>query len=291
MSRIFLLLILLPLSSVAQKKINLTLFGGFSNYSGDIQEKRFTLDQSKGAFGLGLSYEVMPKLLVRGGLTYGRVGADDKFNSDSMRRDRNLNFQTPVVEASLVGDYSLFDIAAGRRLTPYVFAGLALYGFNPYTFDTTGRKVFLRDLGTEGQGLPQYPDRKKYNLVQVAIPFGVGVRFRITDNTYLGYEIGLRKLFTDYLDDVSISYADELALLSGRGPRSVDLAFRGDELKDRQLQYPDANTKRGGPEFKDWYYFSGLTLSIGLIEETKRLFGGGKSSNRRGSVDCPPGVL
>lgn len=263
--------------------VNLTLFGGVSNYSGDLQEKAFTLNQSHGAFGLGVSYEVMPKLLVRGEFKFGKLSGDDKFSSKPLNRQRNLNFHSRIYDLSALVDYSLFDLQV-RRATPYAFAGLALFGYNPYTFDSTGTKYFLRDLSTEGQGLLEYPDRKKYGLVQVSIPFGVGVRVRITDNAYLGYEIGLRKTFTDYIDDVSKTYVDEALLASNRGFKAVELAFRSNELKDTNLPYPSDLTIRGGSKYKDWYYFSGITLSIGLFNNLSKssLFNG-----KKGSVDCP----
>ena len=286
MPRILFALLILPLTSLAQKQVNLTLFGGFSNYSGDIQEKQFTLNQSHGAFGAGLSYQVMPKLLVRGGLTIGKLSADDKYSSKEQSRLRNLNFSTMLYDASIVADYSLYDITV-RRVTPYAFAGIAMFGFNPYTYDSSGTKWFLRNLSTEGQGLYEYPDRKKYKLMQFSIPFGLGVRVRITDNAYLGYEIGLRRTFTDYIDDVSTRYIDEALLASNRGAKAVELAFRSNELKDVHLHYPQAGAVRGGEKYKDWYYFSGITLSIGLFNPSDK--GGilSGSRGRRGSVDCP----
>lgn len=289
MLRILLLIALLPLSAAAQQKLNLTFLGGFSNYSGDLQEKRFTLDQSHLGFGAGISYEVAPRVLVRGELKYGKLSADDKRSTDTMLLQRNLDFHSQVFEASLMGDFSLLDLGSrSRNITPYIFAGLSVYRFNPYTYDAAGSKTYLRDLGTEGQGLPQHPDRRPYKLIQVAIPFGGGIRFKITENAYLGYEIGLRKLFTDYLDDVSKTYADEAALLAGNGPRAVELAFRGDELKDNPLSYPVRNTVRGGAQYKDWYYFSGITLSIGISDDNIMLF---RKKAKKGSVDCPPSVL
>ncbi len=294
---VLVLLCLLPLYAVAQKELNLTVFGGMANYSGDIQEKRFTLEQAKGAFGFGLSYEALPKVLVKTGFLYGKVGADDKYGSDNFRRDRNLNFQSQIFEFSLTGDYSLLDLQEGKLLTPYVFGGIHVFRFNPYTYDEQNNKVFLRDLGTEGQGLPQYPDKKLYKLVQIGVPLGIGIRFRVTDNVYLGYEMGVRMIFTDYLDDVSTFYADEAILTAARGVRASAIAFRGDELKDRQLTYPPARTKRGSPDFNDWYYFSGLTLSIGIMDDVGGLFGsrGGKAKmgrpGRKGGIACPPSVL
>ena len=284
MPRILLLTLFFPLTIFSQKQVNLTLFGGFANYSGDLQEKRFTLDQSHAAFGAGLSYEIVPKVLIRGAFTFSKLSADDKFSSKELNRRRNLNFSSVLYDASLVADYSLFDLTV-KRVTPYAFAGVAMFGFNPYTLDSLGDKYFLKNLSTEGQGLLEYPDRKKYKNVQFAIPFGIGVRFRITDNAYLGYEIGLRKTFTDYIDDVSKTYVDEALLASNRGAKAVELAFRSNELKDVSLPYPDDGTIRGGSKYKDWYYFSGITLSIGLFNPSGSGIMGGKG--KKGSTDCP----
>ena len=66
MSRLILLVLLLPGMLQAQKKINLTLNGGISNYTGDLQEKKFTLDQANLTLGVGLSYEIAPKFLAQG---------------------------------------------------------------------------------------------------------------------------------------------------------------------------------------------------------------------------------
>jgi hypothetical protein len=284
MPRIFFALLILPFTTFAQKQVNLTLFGGFSNYSGDLQEKQFTLDQSHAAFGAGLSYELMPKLLIRAGVIAGKLSADDKFSPKTLNRQRNLNFSSIVYDASLVADYSLYDLQ-DKRVTPYVFAGVALFGFNPYTFDSSGTKYFLKNLSTEGQGLLEYPDRKKYKNLQFSIPMGLGVRVRITDNAYLGYEIGVRKTFTDYIDDVSKTYVDEALLASNRGAKAVELAFRSNELKNVSLPYPQDGSVRGGQKYKDWYYFSGITLSIGLFNTSESGLFGGKG--KRGSIDCP----
>ncbi len=281
MPRLIFLLLLLPVFAAAQQRLSLTVNGGFSNYSGDLQEKRFALDQANFSFGAGLAYELFPKFLIRGELQYGKLSADDKKAQKPLLRDRNLNFKSSVVEAGLLADYSLYDLNAGKAITPYIFAGVALYRFNPYTHDSTGAKYFLRNLSTEGQGLT--PDREKYNLVQFAIPFGGGFRFRITDNAYLGYEIGLRKLFTDYIDDVSTTYVDHDLLLQTKGAKAVELAYRTDEIKSDQ-PYPTGGAVRGSAKYKDWYYFSTIKLSIGIMNETGKLFG---KKVGKGSVDCP----
>jgi hypothetical protein len=286
MRKLLLLSVLLPLLSYSQKELHLTAFGGFSNYYGELQSKRFTTDQSRGAFSLGLAYEITPNIAIRGSLSYTRLAADDKRNKPEFR-ERNLSFESQIFEGSLLGEYSLFDLSA-KRATPYVFGGGALFRHNPYAFDLSGQKIFLRSLSTEGQGIRNYPDRKFYNLIQPAVLFGAGFRVRITENASLGYEIGVRKTFTDYLDDVSKSYVDQYVLMGNRSFTSVQMSYRGDEIKDEPiLAYPLEGTPRGNPKTKDWYYFSGITLTVKLFN-TDDLVGNGRSKSMR--MGCPRGV-
>ena len=275
-----LLLFLFPLLTTAQTRIHGTLFGGFANYYGDLQNKPITLDQSSLAIGVGLKYDLTEHIAIRSGFMYGKLGADDKRNKASLQF-RNLNFQSKVFEWNVLAEYTLFDMNK-KQLSPYVFGGIAIFHFNPYTFDSLGNKHFLQPLSTEGQGLAQYPDRHPYKLTQFSIPMGLGVRYRITDRVVLGYEFGLRKTFFDYLDDASTTYVDQTALLTAKGPKAVELAYRAGELHGGDPNYPVDGTIRGGSEYKDWYYFSGVTLTIG-INTNNKLF------NRKGngSVSCP----
>jgi len=280
MRSLSLLVLFLPFILNAQTKLHGTLFGGFANYYGDLQNKQITLDQSSLAFGLGLKYDLTEHIAVRSGFMYGRIGADDEKNKASLRF-RNLNFQSKVFEFNVLAEYTLFDMNR-RQLSPYVFGGLAIFHFNPYTFDSLGNKHFLQPLSTEGQGLALYPDRLPYERTQFSIPMWLGVKYRITDRVVLGYEFGLRKTFTDYLDDISTTYVDQTALLNAKGPKAVELAYRAGELHGGDPNYPADGTIRGGPEFKDWYYYSGVTVTIGINTKNK-LF------NRKGngSVNCP----
>jgi hypothetical protein len=45
----------------------------------------------------------------------------------------------------------------------------------------------------------------EFSDVQLAIPFGAGVKYVINPLWYLSLEFGMRKTFTDYIDDVSAS--------------------------------------------------------------------------------------
>ena len=276
---------LLHASASFAQRLSVEAFAGLANYQGDLQESKYTLAQSKGAIALGLSYAITNKISIRGLATYGVIQGDDKYNSNTKLIDRNLNFTSKIYDASIVGVYNFFDLDV-KRFTPYVFAGISLFHFNPYTFDSAGNKVVLKLLSTEGEGLPQYPDRKEYNLNQIAIPFGGGIKFVVNDNVTVGWEFRFHKTFTDYLDDVSKTYVDYNTLLAAHGQRAVDIAYRADELKNGDPNYPGDGTLRGSEKYKDWFYFSGITASF-RINSSKD----GASHSRRGSgLGCPTKV-
>ena len=287
MRKSVLLCLLLPVFSYAQEgqRLHLTLYGGVANYQGDLQDRRFTFNQSNLGLGVGLKYDLTAHFALRAGINYGTVEASDNQNGQADLRARNLSFQSRIFEGNLLLEYTLFNME-DKKLSPYLFAGVALFHFNPYAFDSLGNKVFLKPLSTEGQGLAAYPDRKEYKLTQFAIPFGGGIKYRISSNVVLGYEIGLRKIFTDYLDDVSTTYVDPFILAQEKGLKAVEMSYRGGELKNGNTTYPADGTVRGGSKFKDWYYFQGLTLTIGLGSGSGG-WGGGGGKNR---LDCPKNV-
>lgn len=275
---LFLISLLLTFFSVKAQNLQLTVFAGFSNYQGDLQDKRFTLNQSHPAFGAGLLYEITDNLSARANITFGKVSGDDKQNSKNAAR--NLSFSTPVTDIHLGLEYCLLN-PYEHNFSPYIFAGISHFNFNPSTKDTAGRNVYLQPLSTEGQGF--YQGRKKYKLSQFSIPFGGGVKFAFSEKVRLAFEIGLRKTNTDYLDDVSTTYIDQSILLTNRGQQAVDLAFRGDELKTG-LSYPSDGSQRGSAKSKDWYYFSGLNLSIRLPGSNEK---NGGYSGRKSKTGCP----
>jgi hypothetical protein len=270
-----------PLLTHAQWHLN--VFGGFSNYIGDLQSQSYTTKQSHGSVGAGIQYDLSTHLSVLSNLTYGHISAADSYSRKADLRARNLNFGTQIVEGNLLVEYNLLDLNE-HRLTPYVFAGVAVFHFDPYAYDSLGFKTYLHTLSTEGEGLSQYPNKKPYSLTQLAIPFGGGIKFRVSDKVVLAYEIGLRKLFTDYLDDVSTTYADQAVLLAARGPEAVALAYRGNQLKNG-APYPPDGTVRGNPKRKDWYYMSGIRLSIALGNN-----GPARHTRHNGVLDCPKNV-
>lgn len=263
--------------TVNAQDFHLDFFAGTSNYQGDLQDNGFPFNQAHLAGGIGLSYDLTDHFSLRTGITLGKLSADDKLGRN---KNRNLNFASSLVEANIEVQYFITPLLQ-HSLAPYLFTGIAVYHFDPYTHDTTGTKYYLKPLSTEGEGF--LAGVKNYNLTQMAIPIGVGVKLNLSENINAGLEVGLRKLFTDYLDDVSTTYVDESLLLANRGAKAVELAYRGNELKNGVQTYPVAGAKRGSPKAKDMYYFTGLTLSFRL--------GSGNHLGRHSEWACPKNVL
>lgn len=272
----------LPFFSSAQR-LHVDLYAGVSNYQGDLQDAVFTLKKAKPAFGLGASYDLSSHLSLRAALNVAKLEGDDADNKSGKGTElRNLNFKSNITEGNLLLQYNFLDIGV-YGFTPYVFAGGAVYHFNPYTtVDSSDEKIYLQPLRTEGQGLSAYPDTKPYKLTQFAIPFGGGVQLALSEKIQVGFELGFRKLSHDYLDDVSTSYADPSVLASEVSLLSADLAFRGDELPNG-TGFPGVGEQRGNPKLKDWYYITGLRMSFLLGSGN----GGGRKSRGTG---CPTNI-
>lgn len=271
------------------QNLRINLFSGIANYCGDIQQKQFTFVRARPVGGIGLQYKVLDKLYVRSELSLGSISGHDKNNKREDLRDRNLSFSTKLSEINLLAEYNLLSIDR-YGFTPYFFSGIAAFHFDPFVRDREGKKIYLKNLSTEGQGLRQYPDRQDYKLRQWSIPYGAGIKWVLSENLHLGAELGLRKLFTDYLDDVSTNFINGQVLLAERGHTAYNYSFRGDELQSHQETYPQEGHIRGDPKQNDSYYFAQLRLSVLLAKQN---IGTNKKSgySRRSKTRCPYSVL
>lgn len=256
------LTLLLGLTPKAQEDFSyvpsIGVFTGIMNYEGDLKPNSFTFQHSHPFLSIYYYQPVMPHVYWRLGASIGKIEAADRYNRAYLQV-RNLSFYSNVKEIYTGVELSLFDIDK-KRLTPYIFLGGVLFHFNPYTFDKNGNKVYLQPLSTEGQGLSDYPERKVYSLDQFALTYAGGIKYKASDYLTIGVEFTQRKTFTDYLDDVSSSYADYNKLLAAKGPKAVELAYRGNEISN--APYPHGGEQRGTPTEKDWYYFLGINATI-----------------------------
>src|SRR5215217_3220813 len=273
-------LIAVLLTCTAHAQLQLGLFAGLSDYTGDLLDKpyRFT----HGAFGFSAGYQFSDRFTARTGAVFGKIEGNDKVSYLRGFSKRNLSFQSALSEFNIIGEYNLFNIE-NTRWTPFAFTGLAVYHYNPFTFDQNNQKVYLKPLSTEGQGLAQYPDRKPYSLTKLAIPVGGGLKYAISDRVQVAAQIGLRITNNDYLDDVGATYVDQDDLLAARGPKAVELSYRTDELPGGSQAYPDKGAHRGRHGkliYTDFYYFSGLHFTFNLGNGDGGSYGGGRYNKK-----------
>jgi opacity protein-like surface antigen len=280
MKKLLLGFIALPFVGVAQN-FHFSARLGLAGYQGDLKANTVSLSQTKLMGSIGARYDLSEHVTARTYFTLASLKADDKKGTETMQR-RNLNFQTKLFDWELTAQYNLFSLN-DRWWTPYAFAGIGLYHFKPYTTDADENKVFLQPLSTEGQGFAE--GVKEYKLTQFSIPLGIGVDYPLNEDMRLGIEFGYRKIFTDYLDDVSGNYVDQQSLLSARGQTAVDFAWRGDEVGTGP--YPAAGAPRGNSDQKDGYYYVAITYTVRYFFDKYKQIVGLPSGKREKRVGCP----
>jgi hypothetical protein len=71
---------------------------------------------------------------------------------------------------------------------PLCNLGVSAFNYDPYAY-LGGQKYFLRQLGTEGQGIGTTFGRKPYSSMAFAIPFGVGIKYSLNERINVGFEV------------------------------------------------------------------------------------------------------
>jgi hypothetical protein len=154
---------------------------GTFNYTGDLV-RTYNFKYSKPAATVFYRSNLSSVVSFRAALTGGQIGASE-VPIDAFAVQRNASFDLFLIEASTVMEYHFLnwrDTKRFVRFTPYLFAGLGLFG-----------------ISGEAQ------KNADYSTVQASIPFGAGVKYVINPKWYLSLEFGIRKTFFDYLDDIS----------------------------------------------------------------------------------------
>lgn len=171
----------------AQQMLNQRSEVGFGlgtfNYTGDLV-RTYNFAFSKPAATVFYRSNISNVISLRTSITGGKIGATDKRNPiDAFAATRDASFNLFLLEGSAAFEYHFLDWRDNTRklrFTPYLFAGVALFGFS---------------------GVQQ--KNAEYSTVQMAIPFGGGVKYVLNPKYYIAFEIGIRKTFFDYLDNIS----------------------------------------------------------------------------------------
>lgn len=233
------------------------IIGTATQYRGDL---RTTIDFDAFQPGVGVwyKYNLNPYLGFKGGYYTTNLAASDANSTNLWQVQRNLNFSSYVSELFGLVEFNFLKFIPGHHKyihSPYVYLGLSNFRFNPIT-ELNGQIIELQPLGTEGQGLEQFPDREPYRLRAFALPIGIGYRVNFWRFHTLAVEASYRYALTDYIDDVSLTYAPNDVIRAERGLTAAQLADRSIELG---LPQNLANKQRGVDTFNDAWWYVGVS--------------------------------
>jgi Domain of unknown function (DUF6089) len=206
-------------------------------------------------------------IALRIGASFAQLGYSDQYNTQNKyMNSRNLSFNSKIWELTLQGDFNFFRFMPGEpqyNFTPYITFGAGVFNYDPYAY-FRGRKVFLRPLGTEGQGSSLYKDRKPYSSMAICIPFGGGVKYSLNERVNIAFEVLHRFTNTDYLDDVSKTYVDPVIF----APNPDGSPSDGQLLYDRSYELGEPigliNRQRGNSKQKDQFVTAMFHITFNL---------------------------
>ena len=207
-------------------------------------------------------YNLHSRMALRFTYMQGSVMADDKTSGNSVLQNRNLNFHSDIKELAGGLEFYFAPFYFGRKNgnkqiqgTAYFLTQLGGFYMNPKTY-LNGEEIELRPLGTEGQGTV-LNKKGTYSNFQICLPLGVGAKAQVGKSITVNLDLGIRKTFTDYLDDVkSASYVDVATLSQYSGETAALLSNRS--IDGARHGY------RGNPSTKDWYVYAGGMISVRL---------------------------
>lgn len=233
------------------------LTAGQTYYLGDLNPYQ-QFKNAHLAFGAIYRYNLNNRLTFRVNYLHGKVSAADSLSPYPLLVNRNLSFQSPINEVAAGVEFHFVPFQFGSSRYPataYLLAQVGAFKMNPQTF-YNGAWQDLQVLATEGQGTSAN-SQKPYNLYQLCVPLGMGIKVSLGKMATFNLDMAIRKTFTDYLDDVgSDTYFD---------PQILE-----DEVSDLSAalsnQSLDGNRfgKRGTSSTKDWYIYTGATLTVRL---------------------------
>ncbi|MES2837340.1 MAG: hypothetical protein V4667_07445 [Bacteroidota bacterium] len=280
-----------------KKKFEATFGLGATNFYGELGGANqigrdyfydYDLKANRPVINLGLRYQTCEFAAVKTNLFYGLLKGSDQYTKEQYRNNRNLSFRSPVFEFSSQVEISFLKdkgknffkvpwvygkkvvkVKKGKRngvwdYYPYGFVGIGVFYFNPKA-QYNGKWTALQPLGTEGQGLN---GTEKYKKIGLSIPYGVGLKYKVDNLITVSLDVGVRKTFTDYIDDVSGDYYDKAELNRTYGP--VSAALSDPSLGDHP-NWTVTGEQRGDPTDKDSYLFAVVSVNY-RFQNFKQLY-------------------
>ena len=244
---------------------------GGANQIGTDYAKDLELVMTRPALTGGMRFKLNPQNAIKVNLTWGMIAGDDALTKEPIRNARSLNFRSHLIELGANYEFYLRKEKRGHKFKLRGVRGLRNFGMYPYGFfgvsgfwfspqgKVAGNWEWLHPLGTEGQGVsPTRPNQ--YSRFQIAIPYGLGLKYSINRRWLFGVEYGIRKTFTDYMDDVSTTYFPNDQILNAKGTTA---ALAADPTQGEWIGSA-AYQQRGDPTDNDSYMFLTFTMNYKL---------------------------
>lgn len=242
---------------------------GAAHYFGDLNT-RASINRPKPAIGIYYKKPFNNYLGIRVSAHYAQLGYSDTYSNSEYQQRRNLSFNSDIFELAVQGEFNFFRFIPNDpyySFTPFVTLGLGIFSFNPYAY-LDNKKVYLRPLGTEGQNLG-YVDpntgnkRKPYGSSAVCVPIGVGIKYNVSNNINLSFQVAHRLTMTDYIDDVSTTFIgiDKFPPLNGQPAVAGILQDRSFEMGTR---IGVEGRQRGFSKQKDQYIIAEMGISFSI---------------------------
>jgi hypothetical protein len=253
--------------SYSQTRAQQWEFGGWvgiSNYFGDLNTNTSFEYLGPGG-GLLMRYNWSKRWAYKISFNAGKVGFEDVASGYPYQKARNLSFNSNIFELANEIEFNFFRYEKERteyNFTPYLTTGFSVLYFNPTTL-FEGKKYNLRDYGTEGQKNPD-GDSRPYSRINFAFILGGGFKYSFHPRWTLGMEAGVRRTFTDYLDDVSTTYPAFFANGDGTSELAEKLSDRSAEIGEK-MGIP--GKQRGNTQKKDFYMFTGISITYTILRE------------------------
>ena len=240
------------------------VWGGISNYFGDLNTKT-SFKFTRPAAGAFYRYNIKYRGAWKTSFNWGVAEFDDAKTNIAWNKQRNLSFKTDIFDVTSVIEFNFFKYDKESKkhwYTPFIGTGLTIFFYNPKA-QYNGKWYYLQPLGTEGQNDPSYSGVKKYRLFSFAIPITGGFKFSFKRNWNIAIEAGVRKTFTDYLDDVSGKYPSYASLPGGSTGLAAALSDRSGEVGEKTGK---PGYQRGQSPKKDDYFFGGISISYTIMK-------------------------
>ena len=224
---------------------------GMANLVGDIGRTNYVLQPTQGTVsdtGLPIYAGVMYRMNVnpyqtfRLNLGFSNIQFDDRYAKENYRRMRKLWGNNSIYEADLLFEYSFFPINEEQKdpmLSPYIFGGFGGLYMSTSKPTLTIKSATNVDVAfTQDHGFT------------MAIPFGIGLKYKFNYNWTISGEFTFRPTFSDQVDYSSLEEKDIKVNTSINNAQTAIIVQNF--LNSRNV---------GNPNSKDWVNSATLILS------------------------------